>query len=51
MLLAKAAFDDPGLYGGIDDNVTVGGGAGWWKGAAQMMQSLVFGVGGYDTCD
>ncbi|MCA9623113.1 MAG: hypothetical protein KC731_29040, partial [Myxococcales bacterium] len=49
--LAKAAFDDPGLYGGIDDNVTVGGGAGWWKGAAQMMQSLVFGVGGYDTCD
>jgi hypothetical protein len=24
--------------------------AGWWKGAAQMMQGLAFGIGVYDTC-
>ncbi|MCP5116215.1 MAG: hypothetical protein GY953_35760, partial [bacterium] len=24
--------------------------AGWWKGTAQMMQGMVFGVGGYDVC-
>ena len=38
-----------------DEQVLLFGGKpfepGWWKGAAQMMQSLVFGVGGYDTCD
>lgn len=27
-----------------------GDNAGWWKGAAQMMQGAVFGVGVYDTC-
>ncbi|HEX9734503.1 MAG TPA: hypothetical protein VGG06_21235 [Thermoanaerobaculia bacterium] len=24
--------------------------AGWWKGSAQMVQPMVFGVGGYDVC-
>ncbi len=24
--------------------------AGWWKGAAQMMQAMVFAAGGYDVC-
>jgi len=28
----------------------VGEDVGWWKGAAQMMQGLVFAVGGYETC-
>ncbi len=24
--------------------------AGWWKGAAQMMQGMAFAVGGYEVC-
>ena len=48
--LAKGAFDEAGASGAIDDLVQIGGGGGWWKGAAQMMQSFVLGVGGYDTC-
>ncbi|MDJ0655619.1 MAG: hypothetical protein QNJ40_15755, partial [Xanthomonadales bacterium] len=24
--------------------------AGWWKGVAQMLQGMAFGVGIYDTC-
>ena len=28
----------------------VGEDVGWWKGAAQMVQVLVFAVGGYETC-
>jgi hypothetical protein len=45
--VAKAAFDDPALMNGLQENMV--NNAGWWKGADQMMQGLVFGVGLYET--
>jgi hypothetical protein len=39
---ALVAADALGSY--VGENV------GWWKGSAQMMQGLVFAVGGYETC-
>ncbi len=47
--LTKKAFDDQGLYknwsGGLKQKV------GYWKGANQMLQGIVFAVGGYDHCE
>ncbi len=42
---AYDAMDLPQLWSDFN-----GDNAGWWKGAAQMMQGMVFGVGIYDTC-
>ena len=46
--VARAAYDD----GAIGDTLWDWGfgSGGWWKGSGQMMQSLIFGVGLYDTC-
>ncbi|HEX6201334.1 MAG TPA: hypothetical protein VF150_13805, partial [Thermoanaerobaculia bacterium] len=46
--VARAAYDDPALAAGWGD--FLGNDSGWWKGAAQMLQSMVFGVGLYDEC-
>ncbi len=46
--VAKEALDDPSITVGWTDNLA--NDPGWWKAAAQMMQSMVFGVGVYDTC-
>lgn len=48
--VAKNALDQEALYGALHDYADRAGGGGWWKGSAQMMQSVVFAVGGYDTC-
>jgi len=36
--------------GGIWDGVQHFNQAGWWKGPSQMLQSVIFAVGNYDTC-
>jgi hypothetical protein len=46
--VARAAYDDPALAAGWQE--FLGNDSGWWKGAAQMVQSMAFGVGLYDTC-
>ena len=46
--VARAALDDPAITAGWGDYLA--NDAGWWKGSAQMVQSMVFGVGGYDVC-
>jgi hypothetical protein len=46
--IARQAYDDPTLRQFWNSNL--GNEAGWWKGSAQMMQSMVFGVGLYDVC-
>ncbi|MCP4659916.1 MAG: hypothetical protein GY856_31315 [bacterium] len=46
--VSRAALDDPSITVGWDDHL--GNDPGWWKGAAQMMQAMVFGVGIYDEC-
>ena len=46
--IVKDALDDPDLTDGWQE--VVSNDSGWWKGAAQVMQSMVFGVGIYDTC-
>ena len=53
--IARAAYDDPALTGGPGEGGAFGGvghfiEAGWWKGVAQMMQGVTFGLGGYDVC-
>jgi len=45
---AKQAYDHPAMADYL--NSTISNEAGWWKGADQAMQSLIFGVGLYDTC-
>jgi hypothetical protein len=45
--VGKAAFDNPALMAMLQECMV--NNAGWWKGADQMMQGLVFGVGLYDT--
>ena len=45
--VARDALDQPALPSFWED---YGIDAGWTKGSAQMMQSVVFGVGLYDTC-
>jgi hypothetical protein len=45
--VGKAAFDDPALMNFLQENMV--NSAGWWKGANQMMQGLIFGVGLYET--
>ncbi len=52
--ITKDAYDTPAFAGppgggGGLDSVHFNQ-AGWWKGTAQMMQTLIFGVGAYDTC-
>ncbi len=46
--IVKNAYDTMNLAGLWSD--FNGDDAGWWKGAAQMMQATVFGVGLYDVC-
>jgi hypothetical protein len=46
--VARAAYDDPALAAGWQE--FLGNDSGWWKGAAQMVQSMAFGVGLYDVC-
>jgi hypothetical protein len=46
--LTREAYDDSGLTDGWWEYRS--NGSGWWKGASQMMQSMVFGVGLYETC-
>lgn len=46
--VARAALDHPSITVGWGDYLA--NDPGWWKGAAQMMQAMVFGVGGYDVC-
>ena len=48
-------YDTPGFTGtpgsnGLWSDVQHFNQAGWWKGSAQMMQSMVFAVGAYDVC-
>ena len=43
-----AAMDDPDLRTLWSDNIA--NDSGWWKGGSQMMQGMVFAVGGYDLC-
>ncbi len=54
--VARAALDTPG-FGGLPTDANAGWNgvghfnqAGWWKGSSQMMQSMIFAVGIYDTC-
>ena len=47
--IVQEVYEDPDLFAGWGE--FLGNESGWWKGAAQMMQSVVFGVGLYDTCD
>ena len=46
--VARTAYGDPALTDGWFE--FVGNDSGWWKGASQMMQGMVFGVGLNDTC-
>lgn len=46
--VARAAYDEPALAEGWQD--FLGNDSGWWKGAAQMLQAMAFGVGVYDEC-
>ena len=53
--VSRTAYDDPDLTGSPGDGGTfdvVGhfNQAGWWKGVAQMLQGVHFGLGIYDTC-
>ncbi|CAM2005142.1 PKD domain-containing protein [Acanthopleuribacter pedis] len=45
----RAIYDDPNFLPSFWDGY-IGNDSGWWKGAAQMMQGMVFGIGVYDTC-
>lgn len=45
----KAIYDDPDFLLPFWSNY-IGNDAGWWKGSAQMMQGMVFGIGVYNTC-
>ncbi|MEE8586850.1 MAG: hypothetical protein V3T83_18570 [Acidobacteriota bacterium] len=45
---ARRAYEDPNLASTWED--FQGNESGWWKGAAQMMQGMIFGVGIADTC-
>lgn len=53
--VVRDAFDDP-LFTAPPDSSAGWGGvghfvqAGWWKGTSQMMQSMVFALGVYDSC-
>jgi hypothetical protein len=47
--IVKATYDDPVHTAGWSE--FMGNGSGWWKGSAQMMQNMVFGVGLYDICE
>ncbi len=46
--ITKDAHNDPSLY----DNwaSVIGEGSGYWKGASQVLQGMIFSVGGYDSC-
>ena len=46
--ISRNALEHPSATLGWGDNQL--NQAGWWKGAAQQMQSAVFGVGLYDVC-
>ena len=46
--VGRAALDDPDLAVWWDD--FLGNESGWWKGADQMFQGLVFGFGAYERC-
>ena len=46
--VAKSALDEASITLGWQDYE--GNDPGWWKGSAQMVQGMVFGVGLYDTC-
>ena len=46
--VAKQAYDNAALAQMWNSNLA--NDADWWKGSAQMMQSMIFGVGLYDTC-
>ncbi len=46
--VTKAAYADPALWSQVRSWVAIG--AGYWKGASQMLQDLVFAVGIHDTC-
>lgn len=46
--VARRALDHTDITLGWQDNLS--NNPGWWKGAAQMMQGMVFGVGLYDVC-
>jgi|GEM_PF-1341579 len=53
--IMQRLFDTVGFTGapgsnGLWDGVQHFNQAGWWKGTAQMLQSMVFAVGIYDTC-
>lgn len=46
--ISRDALDDlvtAGAFGGY-----VGQGQGWWKGSSQMMQAMIFALGGYEGC-
>lgn len=46
--IAKQAMDEVVAARAIDGYLS--NGAGWFKGSSQVMQGLVFGVGGYELC-
>jgi hypothetical protein len=46
--VAKTVLDDPDFYGSW--LCFTGNDSGWWKGAGQMLQGMVFVVGLYDEC-
>lgn len=46
--VVRQAYDDPALPAFWQENL--GNQPGWWKASAQMMQSMIFGVGLYDVC-
>ena len=46
--VAKTVLDDAAFYGTWLDYVA--NNSGWWKGAGQMMQNMVFAVGLYESC-
>ena len=53
--IMQTLYDTVGFTGtpgsnGLWDGVQHFNQAGWWKGSAQMMQSMIFAVGNYDTC-
>jgi hypothetical protein len=53
--IMQTLFDTTGFTGapgsnGLWDGVQHFNQAGWWKGTAQMLQSMIFAVGNYDTC-
>lgn len=53
--IVRAALDDPAFTADTNSGAGWGGvghfvQAGWWKGTSQMMQSMVFAVGLYESC-